>query len=191
VLTVKNSGITLVGPFKENRERVDYYNKHTEILKRMDEQREQDHKLGQDLVGKKSADQKKKSVAEMGPDDKGIAAYIDVSNTVRELGAKKSMTRKEQEKYYEALREKEAAEVPDDAIAVEVFIPEADGLRKSIFYTQTEAPLHLQENSEFAEKYQPNRGNEPLDKALVEKTVVNRHGQKCAIKTLRNRDAKK
>ncbi len=171
VLTVENSGITLIGPFKENRERIDYYNKHTEILKRMDEQREQDHKLGQDLVNKRVKDQKKKSIAEMGPDDKGLAAYSKVSNTVLELGARKGLTQKEQEEYQAALREKELAEVPDDAIAVDVFIPDNDGkLNRSIFYTQAEAPLHLQANSEFAEKYQESREETvSLDKSLVTK----------------------
>ena len=37
---------------------------------------------------------------------------------------------------------------------------------------------------EFAEKYQPVR-TESLDKSLCDQTVVNRHGQKCSIKTLK------
>jgi hypothetical protein len=188
VLTIENSGITLVGPFKENRERIDFYNKNTEILKRMDEQLASDHKLGKDLMEKHLKDKKKKNIAEMGPDDKGLAAYSANVNTVKELGAKKSMTLKEQREYHKALQEKEDAEVPDDALKVEMFFPEdADGttsLKKSVFYTQVEAPLHLQDCSEFAGKYQP-VATAPIDKSIVEKSVVNRYGQSCSIKTLK------
>jgi hypothetical protein len=52
VLTLENSGVSLIGPFRENRQRVDFYNKHTEIMKRMMKQLESDHKLGKDLMEK-------------------------------------------------------------------------------------------------------------------------------------------
>jgi hypothetical protein len=193
VMTIENSGITLVGPFKENRERIDFYNKNTEILKRMSEQADRDQKLGKDLMDKRLQKQKKKNIAELGPDDPKLASYAKSGNVVKNQGVKKAMTIEEQQEYYKKLREKDDAETPDDAIQVRMFFPkEVDGktvLDDTVFYTQTEAPLHLQDGSEFADKYQPVR-SESLDKSLCEQTVVNRHGQKCSIKTLKNNGKK-
>ena len=52
VFAVDNSAVNLIGPFKENRDRVEYYNKNTEVLKLMHSQLEADHKLGKDLMEK-------------------------------------------------------------------------------------------------------------------------------------------
>ena len=53
VYTISNEGWFLLGPFKQNRERIEFYNKNTEILKRMMEQAESDSKLGEDLLRKR------------------------------------------------------------------------------------------------------------------------------------------
>lgn len=188
VMTIENSGITLIGPFKENRERVDFYNKNTEILKRMTEQADRDQKLGKDLMDKRLKKQKKKNVAELGPDDSKLGAYAKNSNSVKDMGAKKAMTIEEQQEYYKKLRAKDDDETPDDVVQVRMFFPkEVDGktiLDDTVFYSQTEAPLHLQDGSEFAEKYQP-IANTTIDKSICDKTVVNKYGQKCSIKTLK------
>lgn len=186
VLTIENSGVTLLGPFKENRERVDFYNKNTEVLKRMMEQLESDHKLGKDLMEKKVKAEKTKNVREMGPDAPGLAAYAKANNIVQELGARKVLTQEDQETLAKATAIKEDFEVPDEAIQVDMFYPKTDAegntiLSKTKFYTQAEAPLHMQDNSEYNEMYQPKRTNKMLD-SYKTKIITDRNGKKQEIR---------
>lgn len=191
VFTVENSSVSLIGPFKENRERVDFYNKNTEILKRMMEQKEQDEKLGKDMMDKNIKAKKKKNIEEAGPDHPGLAAYSKQMNTVQELGARKVLTKEETDKLVSAREEaqklKEDYEIPEDAIQVDVFFPEqtADGettLKKSKFYTQSEAPLHMQEGSPFADKYQPKRAEgKTVDSGYKTQVIVSKTGEKRTI----------
>lgn len=187
VLTIENSGVTLIGPFKENRARVDFYNKNTEVMKRMMEQMETDHKLGKDLMEKQVKKQKKKNIAESGPDAPGLAAYSKAMNVVKDLGAKKVLTREEQDELEAAHAVKEDAEVPDDAIQVDMFFPKTDDegnttLNKTKFYSQAEAPLHLQEGSQHTAGYQSKRGDsKSLTEAYKRKTIISKTGQKMEI----------
>jgi hypothetical protein len=192
VFTIENSAVSLIGPFKENRQRVDFYNKNTEVMKRMMEQLESDHKLGKDLMEKQVRAKKKKNIEEAGPDDPALAAYAKTMNTVQELGAKKILTREEQEalsRANEAARLiKEDYEVPDDAIQVDMFFPKQDEsgnttLEKTKFFSLAEAPLHMQEGSQFNETYQPKRAEgESLTEAYKTKVIVDRNGKKREIK---------
>ena len=189
VFTIESGAVTLLGPFKENRVRVDFYNKNTEIIKRMMDQLEADHKLGKDLMEKKVKTEKKKNINQAGPDNEGLAAYSKVMNTVQELGAKKVLSREEAEKLAAARARaadiKEDYEVPDDAIQVNMFYPTTeDGLTKlakTKFYTQAEAPLHLQEGSTYVDQYQPIRRD---DNGVNYKTkvITARDGRKLEIK---------
>lgn len=190
VLTLENTGVSLIGPFKENRGRVEFYNKHVEIMKRMMEQMETDHKLGKDLMEKQVKKKKRENIARDGPDAPGLREYSKSMNTMAELGAKKVLTRDEQDKLEEAQRVREDIEVPEDAIQVDMFFPTVDSdgntvLSKKKMYTQAEAPLHLQEGSEFHEQYQPPRkdGANVID-TYVTKTIVSKTGEKREIKVL-------
>jgi hypothetical protein len=192
VLTIENSGITLIGPFKENRDRVDFYNKHTEIMKRMMEQIDSDHKLGKDLMEKQVKNQKRKNIAEMGPDAPGLAAYAKAANEIQDLGARKVLTKEETERLIAAQKAereiREDFETPDDSIRVDVFFPQTtpDGqttLAKTKFFSQAEAPLHLQENSVYRDQYQPKRADgETMDTAYRTKTIIGKSGQKMEIR---------
>lgn len=188
VLTIENAGVTLIGPFKENRGRVQFYNKNVEVMKRMMEQMETDHKLGKDLMEKKVKKQKKRNIQQDGPDAAGLKEYSKAMNTIQELGAKKVLTREEQDVLNSAHAVKEDAEVPDDAIQVDLFFSKtnADGeveLAKTKFYTQAEAPLHLEsEDSEYAGKYQPKRDESvPMVEAYETKTIISKTGEKKTI----------
>lgn len=187
VLTLENSCVQLIGPFKENRQRVDFYNKNTEVMKRMMEQLESDHKLGADLMNKQVKSQKKKNILEAGPDAPGLAEYSRAMNTVAELGAKKVLTKEEadtiaaQKKIAQDI--KEDYEVPDDAIQVDMFFPQDGKLAKTKFYTQAEAPTFMQDPSRMNEPYQPRRDDsESMDAAYTTKTIVSRTGEKKEIK---------
>ena len=182
VLTITNNGITLVGSFKENRERIDFYNKHTEILKRMMDQMETDHKLGKDLMEKQVRAQKAKNILESGPDAPGLRQYARDLGTVESLGAKQVLSEGEKDELANAKLGVEMAEVPDDAIQVDVFFTdkETSEMKKTKFYTQAEAPLHMEENSGFVDQYQPKRKSGEKLKQRI-KTVVDRHGNKREI----------
>lgn len=147
VYTIQNGGWTILGPFKENRSRIDFYNKNTEIIKRMFEQAESDQALGKDLMQKRIKRAKKQNILDAGPDDPGLAKYKAAVTTIEALGAKEGLTREEKDELAKAYREKEMAEVPDDAIQVDVFGPDGKGgLKKSHFYSQAEAPEFMEQN---------------------------------------------
>ena len=196
VITVENSAVTLLGPFKENRQRVDFYNKNTEVMKRMMEQLESDHKLGKDLMEKQVKTKKKKNIEEAGPDDPALSQYAKTMNVVRELGAKKVLSREDTDALAKAQADaaviKQDYEVPDDSIQVDMFFPEQseDGtttLKKTKFFSQAEAPLHMQEGSQFNENYQPKRSDsQSLNSAYKKKVITNRNGQKKEITVMKS-----
>lgn len=187
VLTISNTGITLIGPFKENRERVDFYNKHTDVMKEMMKQMESDHKLGKDIMSKEQKAKKIKNIKEMGPDAPGLADYTRSVSTVQDLGAKSILTREEQEELNKAQKLKDVVEGTDDAIEVGMFYPTQENgetvLKKTEFYSQAEAPLHLQEGSAFVDKYQPKRNKGETFKVITRK-ITDRNGNVREIKDL-------
>lgn len=70
---------TLMGPFKENRERVDYYNKHNSIIKALLEQQEADNQLAEDLMKKRVKSTKVKAEKVFGKDSPGFEEYRKLS----------------------------------------------------------------------------------------------------------------
>lgn len=174
VFTIKNEEWTILGPFKENRERVDFYNKNTEIIKKMIEQAEMDQRLGMDLMKKRVRVQKEKNIIEAGPDDPGLEQYQKALGTIENLGAKKVLSREEKEELAEAVRRKEMTEVPPDAIQVDVFKTDDDGkMVKDKFYTQAEAPEFM--NDQLAEQRRA-YGHAALQERVNEKMVTSRRG---------------
>jgi len=75
VLTVTNNKWNLIGPFKENRERMDFYNKNTQVLENMLKKREEDAKLGKDLLKNRIRKQKVKNVKQYGKDHPSFIKY--------------------------------------------------------------------------------------------------------------------
>jgi hypothetical protein len=189
--TVENNGITLLGPFKQNRSRVDFYNKNTEVIKQMFEQMEMEHKLGKDLMEKSVKKEKSKNIAQMGMDKEGLTQYIKVNNSIKTLGAKQVLSTEDKEKLEQLNREKEQLEVPPDMLAMDVFIPEIDPetgeqkLVKDTLYTQSEKPLYLEENSQYRDNYQPSRvrGEKP---EYVKKIIQARDGSTREITVKKN-----
>lgn len=70
---------TLLGDFKQNRERIEYYNKHNQIIKRMLEQAEKDNVLGEDMLKKRVKTQKIKSTKVFGKDDEKLKTYQELA----------------------------------------------------------------------------------------------------------------
>ncbi len=163
VLTL-TKGTHLLGPFKENRDRVDFYNKNTEIIKLMIENHEKEQMLAADIVQKKAKTQKAKNVIESGPDNPEIGKYISAMGTIDLLTNKdRALTKEEQEQLAAAKYTKEQCEVPDNMIQVDVFTTNVNEegqqqFTRDKFYTQAEAPEHLAAaDSVYKDQYQPNK----------------------------------
>jgi len=197
VLTISNEGWYMLGPFKKNRERIDFYNKNTEILKRMSEQNEMDTKLGKDLMEKRVRRQKNRNIIEAGPDDPGLAKYKDALVTLDTLGAKAVLTDEVKEKMAEAMRRKEMTEVPPDSIQVDVHRPveQPDGSTKLVrdkFYTASEAPEFMTDNLASQRKMVVaiNEGENPREafNQMVKETtqIKSRDGKISTLRDLAN-----
>lgn len=159
VITVSNEGTTLLGPFKENTSKLEFYNSNTNILKMMMEQQISDNELGKDLLKKRITTEKRKNIEEHGLDAEGLRAYKSNLSVIGELGVKESLSSEERDALNKAIYEKKQAEVPDDAIAVNAFYADIDEngeqkMKTAEFYTKAEEPLHMQKDSKYADKYQ-------------------------------------
>jgi hypothetical protein len=66
---------SLLADFKENRKNVQFYNKHTEVLKKIIERHTEDKKIGTELMRNRVRQAKAKNIAEQGPDAPGLKAY--------------------------------------------------------------------------------------------------------------------
>jgi hypothetical protein len=72
---------TLMGPFKENRSRIDYYNKNNEIIKAMLDQQGKDASLGEELMKKRVKTQKQRAEKIFGKDDPKLKEYLQMTNS--------------------------------------------------------------------------------------------------------------
>lgn len=79
ILTFPLNKWTLMGPFKQNRDRVDYYNKHNSIIKSMLEQQEKDAALGEELMKKRVKSKKVRSEKVFGKDSDNFNEYKKLS----------------------------------------------------------------------------------------------------------------
>lgn len=80
---------SLLADFKENRKNVQFYNKHTEVLKRIIDRHTEDKKIGTELMRNRVRQVKAKNIAEHGPDAPGLKAYkATMSGEGKDLTAK-------------------------------------------------------------------------------------------------------
>lgn len=80
---------SLLADFKENRKNVQFYNKHTEVLKKIIDRHTEDKKIGTELMRNRVRQVKAKNIAEQGPDAPGLKAYkANMSTEGKDLGAK-------------------------------------------------------------------------------------------------------
>jgi hypothetical protein len=66
---------TLMGDFKANREKIQFYNQHTDVIKRILDRHAEDKKVGADLMRNRVRQTKARNIAEDGPDAPGLAQY--------------------------------------------------------------------------------------------------------------------
>lgn len=75
IYTLTNNKWNLLGSFKENRQRMDFYNKNTVILENILKQQEEDAKVGKELLKKRVKKVKNKNVKTYGKDDPKFQIY--------------------------------------------------------------------------------------------------------------------
>jgi hypothetical protein len=66
---------TLIADFKENRKNIQFYNKNTEVLKRIIDRHTEDKKIGTELMRNRVRQTKAKNIADYGPDAPGLKTY--------------------------------------------------------------------------------------------------------------------
>ena len=80
---------SLIADFKKNRDKIQFYNRHTDVLKRILDRHAEDKRLGADLMRNRVRAAKAKNIAEDGPDAPGLAMYRrNVAERGQDLGAK-------------------------------------------------------------------------------------------------------
>jgi hypothetical protein len=144
VITVESNCITLLGPYKENRERIEYYNQHTDILRELENHAKLDSELGRDLLKKQVHRKKAQNTREQGPESANLGKFISAASDAAGKGTR-VLTKDEREKMTELQARIEDSAVPDGAIQMNVFRTEysVDGearLTRGKLYTQAEAP---------------------------------------------------
>lgn len=173
ILTIENGAWTYLSSRRENREKISYDNKDTELLRRMTEKVKQDQSLGKDMMQKRVKYEKKKNILREGPDSKGLEKYKGAVSTIASLGAKEGLSKEERERLQAAYYEKEMAEVPDDAIQVDVWGPDKQGnVSRSKFYTKAEAPDYLLEAQRTQQQISGNNGGKVLTSRTGAKATV-------------------
>jgi hypothetical protein len=100
---------SLLGDFKKGRENLKFYNKHTEVLKRIIDRHTEDKKLGADLMRKRVKDLKSKNIADAGPDAPGLSQYKKTATTLPALGAEKVISAVEMKRLEKARGNAKAA----------------------------------------------------------------------------------
>ena len=87
-------GWSLLADFKENRKKIEFYNRNTEVLKRILDRHADDKKLGSELMKNRIRQSKAKNISQDGPDDVGLNQYKSY-NPGSMPGAEKVITNKE------------------------------------------------------------------------------------------------
>ena len=75
IRAIDMGGWTLLGDFKANRDKINFYNKNTEVLKRILDRHAEDKKMGQELMRNRVRQAKAANIAADGPDAPGLADY--------------------------------------------------------------------------------------------------------------------
>lgn len=134
IVTLSSGKWNILGPFKESREKISFYNEHTTVLEEMFKQLESDAKLGSELMKKRVKIKKIKNIQEHGPDNEGLEYYKQHFGTqISSIG--KVDPKKELYKY-------RVLEEPENAVEVPVFKISEGGtkIERDFFYTEEALP---------------------------------------------------
>jgi hypothetical protein len=121
-----------VAPFEKVRQSMKYFNENTIVLEEIANQIERDAKIGHELMKNRIRKQKRKNIAEEGPDAEAFAKWKAQNKTLESMGAEHV----NQESYADD-------ECPDDGVQIDVFRISKGGLelKKDKFYSKAVAPV--------------------------------------------------
>lgn len=142
VMTVEMNRWAFTGPFKTNRERLDFYSQETEVLKQIFEQNEKDARIGAELMKNRVRRKKKENIEQAGPDAKELTAYKkSLGPGIATQGAidLTTATQEQLDEYYNV--KKLDDELPDNAVQVDVFTTkhgEGGVLEKTEIFTKAD-----------------------------------------------------
>ena len=141
----------VLGDYKKNRDTIDFYNRHTEILKRIMDEHESGKKLGKDLMKKRVKKAKAKNIEEAGTDAEILKEYKKQVQDLTAMGAVRALKPEEKEELENAKKNvkdhEDLQDCPDDAVRINVFTHDTESgkLEKSKFYTKSEEPPSQEE----------------------------------------------
>lgn len=93
---IQMGGWTPLGDFRENREKIEFYNKNTGVLKKILDRHLEDKKIGTELMKNRVKLGKAKNIQEDGPDRKGLKDYTEcLGPNMKALGAEKGLSTEE------------------------------------------------------------------------------------------------
>ena len=157
ILTLKFGTWNLLGPYSQNKERVQFYDDHNGILEEILKQNEKDTKLSKKIVENSIIKKKKESIRRYGPDDKDLNKYKS------SFGKKSTMD-----------IDKEISDInkddENDLIEVNVYKLSKGGtkLKQDVIYSKSIPPLHMLSdrdrekymNKESADSYEEKKNND-------------------------------
>lgn len=129
------------GPWQENRERINFFSKNTQLLQSMIEKNEEDQKIGKELIKDRVTKRKIQNIKTDGPDDKGLQQFRDKNPAaVSHMGVEYIDASKALDDY-----EEDEDGCPMNAIEVPVFSIAGGGkeVKKSTMYSKAKAPTPM------------------------------------------------
>ena len=85
MLSVKKGKWSLFGPYKENRDRLDFYGSNMQLFEEMFNKKEKDAELGAQLMMRRKKKKKKKQELKVGPIDKKINAGLNPTTNISQF----------------------------------------------------------------------------------------------------------
>ena len=92
---VSFGSMTYLGSFEGNRKKVSYYNKNTEIIKRIMDRIDDDKKLGQELMRNRVRQNKAQNIREAGPESEGMEEYRAHAGQLTSMGGERVISPEE------------------------------------------------------------------------------------------------
>lgn len=126
----------LFGPFKQNMDRVKFYNEKTRVLEAIMTQLEDDSKLGAQLMQKRIIKKKKENISKYGPDDPAFLRWKAQNSALKNMGA-------------ETLKTEDLEDEPNmDELEIPVYRLSQGGqkLEKSKIFIEAEKPTIVGQN---------------------------------------------
>jgi hypothetical protein len=130
VHTIKNNNWTFLGPFKNNREKVDFYNDNTTHLKSILEQVESDQKLGKELMKKRVTNEKRKNIRTQGTHATDVGSSMGNTETIADNKDANDMS----------LMDSPYLRNDSQHLRVDVFETDGIDIKKSHFMTESVKP---------------------------------------------------